>query len=278
MWPYRMLTRDSGVNANFRYPAVAATNSAYALADYGFANQSYYDTTALPVGVDFYQGYNSPFVAADWGPASFKAARLVAAGIRVYYEDKVLDSSGKYYVYQNPYPVDKLPPLNDTAQDLTAIATTVGLSVRPGQEVTVSYHPILESDTFYRADVLDNPWSGNPDHIWKRLGGAVFIENAQPSMRFSFEVIAYFEVIGRWNSLTPTHSAPGLTQTLSSAVAHAPPLVKSSPSASTSVATNLMGAVMGGARTALKQKVRKTAMAAAEQLGHSMAGLLLGPA
>jgi len=276
VWPYRMLTSDIfATGVPVYYPAIIATDDTYNQADYSFAN-----TGTVPAGspLGIYAGYNSPLTLADLAAGSGRATRLVACGLRVAYDGKVLDTAGKYVLYRHSYPTNGLPATRDAVQDLTAIPSTTYTQISIGDKPTVSFMPLLESDHFYSGDATTTYATAGSYSIVNRMGPAVFIENAVAGASFSFEVIAYFEVIGRWPSLTPTHSAPAAVGPLAAAVANHAPGRLSAPGAATAVvdaASRAIGIVSGEMRRrALRGAARYMADALLPSMARPVAGLL----
>lgn len=213
-WPFRMISKTNLTNnvANVQYPAIIATNNTYAGADYSFTNAN---SIPLPTPGDLaaYVGTTSIFDAVSLGgysggafTQSNRTAKLVGAGIRVQYVDKVLDMSGDFITWRNPNPTTQVAGTVDTVADL--LSNNAASMERVSERWTgVSYIPILETDLGGVAEpgLATVSMVGG---VGGRLAAGVFIANAQPGQRFAFEAVAYFEIAGTGIASTASHSDP----------------------------------------------------------------------
>lgn len=207
-WPFRGAFSDIVVDggATTSYPCIIATNQTYAQTDFSFTNNS--RPNPIP-GTDFYPGVTSPFRSTDFGDTA-RSVRLVAAGIRVQYIDKVLEMSGDYVTFRNPNATNSLETNADTLTKLLANNTATFNRVNENW-VGVTYVPYLASDL----DPIRRPGSeyqmqesnvvGN---VGARFAGGVFIQNAQPGQRFAFEFIGFYEATGVALATSPSHTDP----------------------------------------------------------------------
>lgn len=241
VWPYRMMFNDMYTSGGNDYMAIAATTAAYAATDLSFANAPLLPTA----GADTkrYGGVNSPFSVADLGLGSNRAVRLVSCGIKVEYEGKEVDRAGKFVVYRHTYPSTGLPALLDGISDLANFPKTAMVKITDSNAVVATYQPLLETDHFYTLE----PGVTLASSIGSRFGAGVFISGATAGTTFNFEVIAYFELIGRYPNLSPTHSAPAIVGPLSALAAAAP--MPAVPSAG-SVLSGAGGFISGLSRAA----------------------------
>lgn len=220
-WPGRMISRTliPSYGGDTIAPAIITTTAAYAGIDYSFTNSKWVSVPVAPE-LAVYPGITSTYEVATLGgytgPAglrtdSFRSAKLVGAGVRVQYVDKVLDMSGDYVVWRNPNPTSTLPASGDNLADLLAVNAACLTRVGEGY-CGVSYLPLLEADLA----ALPEPGKAPYDTViaptetnWtNRLAGGVFITNAQPGQRYAFEAIAFFELSGKAVPVTASHSDP----------------------------------------------------------------------
>jgi hypothetical protein len=206
MFPLRGAYRDVGVNATDRTYAVIATTSAYPNSDYSFLNQSY--RVAVDPWTAIYGGSSSPYLAADFGADSRRQVKLVGAGLRVQYVDKVLDMGGDYCIWRNNNMTDLIPASADTLSDLLATQNAVQQRVG-GDWVGVTYTPQAVDDfkPVKEPGVVANLGIGS-DSIGSRLAGAILISNGSPGARYAFEFVAFYEAMGASLPLTKSHSDP----------------------------------------------------------------------
>lgn len=249
-WPFRMVMKDTPVTqVNHVVAAAVCTTSTYASTDFSFANSPIKNTTDLTTSVA--AGYNSPFSWADISPGNARAVRLVACGAKVRYTSRVLDTEGSIVAYRHTYPTTKLEALLDAFQDLTAMPNTSVAPVTVEKPAYTSYMPLLESDSFY-IPALN---FGQEENIENRLGGVVAVKGAPVGSRFEVEIVAYFEMIGRYNTLTPSHVQPQAAAEMANMAAHAPPQA-SAPQALAPAAIAVGQAFLQGAASEAKRQAR----------------------
>lgn len=205
MWPYRMQTRDFALSGLNVLPAVVTSNNTTADTDFKFTNLSQFDP-AVVTGVNAYAGLTSPYTAADLDSLSGRAVKLVAAGIRVTYEDKEIDRSGVYVTWRNPAVAIGLPITADDLPTLLAYNLASQTRVSDLGSAGASYLPVIEQDL---QAIAGSGTAGNialTTSIGSRLACAVMIANGQPGARYAFEAVAHFEVYGKSIPTTPSHS------------------------------------------------------------------------
>lgn len=206
-----MISRDTIVSGANQCPAILTTNSTYPNTDFAFTNA---DTVANPAPADYsaYYGATSPYTASQVGGGfvlaqSYRSVKLVAAGVRVQYVDKVLDMSGDYIAWRNPNASNALDAAADTVADLLAVNAASQQRVTEGWAGS-TYIPVVESDLQAYENPANYAASGGYGNPFRRLACGLFIANAQPSQRFAFEAVAFFEISGRGISTVPSHSDP----------------------------------------------------------------------
>lgn len=218
MYPFRgcssqLMSQVVGAETRV-WPFLIATNETYGYNDYEFTNQIYQltsrtDLTMYPGSTSVYD--NAGLASNFQGGASSRSVKLVAAGLRVQYCDKVLDMSGDYITWRNPNPTAVLPQSQDAASDLLRV--NAADMRRVGDKfVAVSYRPLLEADVtavdFPYDRVIGDYTSAFNTKTCQRLAGGVFVANGQPGHRYAFEAVAYYEVLGTSVPTTPSHSDP----------------------------------------------------------------------
>lgn len=215
LWPMRLLTRDTGLTpaGTTAFPAIVATNETFDTTDFWFTNLS--TVAVAETRLNYYAGATSAYTLSQLGNSggtlvpSNRTAKLVAAGIRVQYVDKVLDCSGDYIAWRNPAPRYSLTADQDTVTQLLAQNNAVQGRI-DGDWAGVTYHPVREDDYQGRLDPAYWMAAGGvaAEDISQRLACGLFIANAQQGARFAFEVVGFFEVAGPAISTTQSHSDP----------------------------------------------------------------------
>lgn len=205
MWPLRGAFSDMTVVGTAQQMFLAATNSTYARTDYDFLNSHRFDP-AVRTDLNLYAGSTSMFTAAAFGNLSNRSIKLVAAGLRVQYVDKVLDMSGNYVTFRNPAPSSSIDASIDTPADLLRVNAADFRRVGEGY-VGVAYRPLLETDTMAVPDPGYSAVMGSTNFT-ARLAGGVLVTNAQAGARFAFESVAFYEAYGPGLATTPSHSDP----------------------------------------------------------------------
>lgn len=274
VWPFRMLAQDVYLSAGAYFPAVITTNATYSIVpdgDFSFANSG---ARGVSTTMQYYGGYSSPYTTAQYGLASGRAVRLVGCGLRVQYTGKVLDGAGTYITYRNPYPTAGIPDSRDSIQDLMAIASSAQERVT-NEAVYACYQPVIESDTFFHTEPMqvtaDALAVGASSSSVNRFGQGVFIKGATAGDKFSYEVIAYFEVIGSSIPVTSSHSDP----TGAAAVAHAASHQRATTVPSVQPIIELAGNAIRAAAPALKRGAARWARRKVISVVGGMAGRLV---
>lgn len=212
LYPFRMLFNDMVSTGAAWLPGIITTANAYANDDFRFANTSGILTADLGVSLNGYCGYSSPFFFANFNGTSGKMVRLVASGIKVQYQGKVLDNSGTYVCVSNPYALSGLPATRDMIQDLMAIPGCAQGRITDAP-VYASYKPAMETDSQFMVNPCQSAAgymvsSATDTSILNRLGSVIGIVGAETNAKFTFEAIAYFEIRGPSTTLTVSHSDP----------------------------------------------------------------------
>lgn len=276
-WPFRMATRDSVNNGNAHMAATIATGPTYAQSDYVFCNTSAWDVTNLTCTVGY--GYNSPYVVADLAANTARALRLVAAGLRVWYEGKLIDTAGRYIIYRHTHPTIGMPPALDSQQDLTAMPSTAVIQLSANATPTLAYRPILEADVFMQPTPMtlsntvgiDNAAGSQSSYsVRNRFAGGIFVEDSTAGAKFYYEAIAYFELIGQWNTMSQSHSAPASLGPLVEVANHAPVSVPAP------VVNNFLSGAVRGAKDSLRKRAPAIARDLGKMVGEAALGRFLG--
>lgn len=205
-WPFRGAFRDIATAGTSFAPCLIATNDTYNQPDFNFTNNAV--VTATP-GLDYYPGTTSPYTNAEF-TSTARTVRLVAAGLRVQYIDKVLDMSGDYIAIRNPSCTTGFAADQDTVSQLLANRTATYNRVTE-EWCGVTYAPLKATDLDPipapgLASTVLNQVSENA--VGARFAGGVFIQNAQPGQRFGFEFIGYYECAGPALPTTYSHTDP----------------------------------------------------------------------
>lgn len=263
-WPVRMCSRSPIYNTagTHQYPAIIATNSTYAGLDYAFTNAASI-TSPAPADLLAFYGSTSPFDAVSLGAprgdgsavvACGRSLKLVGAGIRVQYVDKVLDMSGDYITWRNPNPTSALPGTADNLADLLALNSAAMNRVSDAYN-GVTYNPVLETDLSAMLEPANVAGLASTT-LSNRLACGVFVANAQPGQRFAFEAVAFYELSGTGVSVTASHSDP---HAMGAILAINNPVVNPN-----------MQAAESGAFAALSSAVREMGYSAVRALGRGI--------
>lgn len=215
MWPWNMISKDAIYRSNYLgvRPALIMTTSAYDQVDYSFTNAG--EVSPIPAaGLQYAYGSNSMYKSADLGGYTAavtrqicgRSAKLVGGGVRVQYTDQVLKMGGDYIIWRNPDSRYFIPSDQDGIQDLLSLnmASQERISDR---WVGVAYHPTLATDLDAVLEPCD-PTSTASNPIASRLACGIFIANCDPGVKFHYEAVAYFEIIGGRIPTTASHGDP----------------------------------------------------------------------
>lgn len=201
MWPWRGASNELILAGQNSLPFLKTSNATTT------GGNGYYwtNTQALSTAdttVTGYPGTTSPYNTNDLSTDSRRSVKLVAAGVRVQYIDKVLDMSGSYIAWRNPIASNSLPADRDNVADLLRVNHAI--QERVGSNwASVAYRPIAQGD-------LDSV-NGMPTNLATpadRLACGVFVANGQAGARFEFEGVAYYEIAGPGTPLTPSYADP----------------------------------------------------------------------
>jgi len=212
-----MLTRDPILSGALQYPAVITSNNTVADTDFKFTDsnlRNVADTT-----VTCYTGLTSPYTVANY---EGRAAKLVAAGIKITYEDKEIDRSGMYICWRNPQPTAQS---SATADDLSAyLAYNIATQTRVSDtgSAGITYLPVTDGDLYSYTNPVD-PGGLPMESVANRMLGAVFIANGQSGARYTFEAVAHFEIYGQALPTTPSHSDVQAVSIAMGAASNVPP-------------------------------------------------------
>jgi hypothetical protein len=149
---------------------------------------------------------NSQFTFADFANNGWDY-RLVACGLKVKYIGSSFRNQGRYIVYREqgndpvPNPVMSSTLLTDQYSNTCPVNGT--------KEVVVTYQPAEFTYTSYKDHAFYQPLNTTPtSQIPYTM--LIYVEGGDTEIpqAFEYEVVAYFEVLGRRLTLTPSHSDP----------------------------------------------------------------------
>lgn len=279
-WPHRMLSKtlapQNTAVPNLVTPAVVTSTAGIQYVDYPILNDSIVDTASNDRVL--FPGQTSLFNYTDFLNTS-RQAKLVGAGIRVYYEDKALDRKGSFIVWRNNQASIQRNLTNDGLTELLNNGTAAKLQISEARAVSVSYMPIIETDLTTTYTTTGVNWlTSSTASVANRLACAILVSKAAADTTYAFEAVAYFEVYGDNLPLTASHSdVVAVSQTIGAGTAV--PLAPSTEQAYATAVSNLQArdaanqggsdftallgdAVRAGVQAAvpaLKQRARKKA-------------------
>jgi len=209
-WPFRMLFNDYvSTGIGVVAPAlVTSKGNSTADKEYPFTN---FFNGSVPIGDAgneylYYPGTTSQYTAATFAAGTGRAAKLVAAGIRVWSMGEVLKSKGSYIIFAPPGSVTWLTADNDTVTKLLGFKQAVRYPLDKGQPVQTSYTP--QRDTDLQTVLEPGTFSSSLKDLYNRLACMILIENGDPAATYTFEAIAHFELYGTQLPTTPSHADP----------------------------------------------------------------------
>lgn len=208
-WPYRMLSKTlaplTTADLTVVTPAVVTSQPGIPYADYPFLNDSSFNP-AVSLDRVGYPGQTSLFNYPDFLNTS-RQAKLVGAGIRVYYEDKAFERKGSFIVWRNNQALPSRTINNDGITELLNNGTAAKLQIADSRAVSVSYMPQIETDLQTTFSNSATSWiPNNSNSVANRLACAILVSKAGADTTYAFEAVAYFEVYGDNLPLTASHS------------------------------------------------------------------------
>lgn len=190
---------------------IITTTAAYAAPDFFFMNASSHPSGQPFAGTADAYG-NSIYSADDLSGANVaRGVRLVGAGLRVRYNGPAFQMNGDIITWRNPTNSSVVGNNNDNWDSLQQLQTATYEPVQPTW-ATATYAPYVDSDTAW----LPN-YGNSAASMTSRLGMGIFV-NANVGDRYSYEVVAFFEVTGDRIPETISHASPVETQKAISAV------------------------------------------------------------
>lgn len=214
-WPHRMLFSNLNTAGNLTARCVQSTLAAYNFPDFGFLNSSAYNG-GIEIGTVNQTG-NSIYNTQAFNPAiEDRSARLVGCGIRVRTSGRLADTNGDMICYRNQNATSTVNANQDTIAQLSQVQTTTWDPVTISGWSQVTYRPVVEDDLQWTVSPADADFSQANITRTQRLAGGIFVQGT-PGDRFTFEVVAYFEVSGSRIPETNNHANPADTQKILSA-------------------------------------------------------------
>lgn len=190
---------------------IITTTAAYNAPDFFFMNASSHPWNQPFAGTADAYG-NSIYSSDDLSGGNVaRGVRLVGAGLRVRYNGPAFQMNGDIITWRNPTNSSVVGNNNDNWDALQQLQTATYEPVQPTW-ATATYAPYVDSDVAWIPNYGNSAASQT-----SRLGMGIFV-NANAGDRYSYEVVAFFEVTGDRVPETISHASPVETQKAISAV------------------------------------------------------------